>query len=217
MMDYESWFLNSFKTNIKKKMKKLNITIEQLINYFFIKYYKIKDNEITIYFANGKITVPYNRNLEERILEKMKLQIEEWNEKKANINKGYPIGALFYILHGSRRIIENYNPENIIECLPYTSWLLVALLWLTPLPCSLIKKQDIKKHILFLENEEKLNEMIKKQMINLGIIDEYALNIAPLFESYITINDVHFLNKRELEKLINGNITKEAIYKLKKD
>lgn len=29
MMDYESWFLNSFKTNIKKKMKKLNITIEQ--------------------------------------------------------------------------------------------------------------------------------------------------------------------------------------------
>ena len=59
--------------------------------------------------------------------------------------------------------------------------------------------------------------MIKKQMINLGIIDEYALNIAPLFESYVTINDVHFLNKRELEKLINGNITKEAIYKLKKD
>jgi len=169
MLDYEQILKRKNYTNIKEEQ---TLVIEEHLKRDFIRYYEVKDNKLIIYFSYMTLSTPYNKELELKILEKMKKQIIEHKDKRNDNYNTLLFGI--YIINFLFQYTLSIGNKSIFNAIAGTSWLICSGLYGLPVLKNIIKKQDLEKHILFLENEEKLKEMIKKQMINLGIIDEYA-------------------------------------------
>lgn len=215
MIDYEYPFRRDSKNILEMDKETLKLHLE----YNFIKYYKVYDNNMIIYFSDINVSIPYDKEIELQILDKMKDQINEYK----NIN--YDITASDYflssiwatngLLQGLLSLINDSFPIPNITAMILS--LITTGLYTRPIIRKNIIRNDIEKHLLFLENEDEINKKIKEEMLSLRIIDEETINLIPLFDSRLTINDIHFMNKKQIQELIDGNIDKEIIYKLKKD
>ncbi len=75
---------------------------------------------------------------------------------------------------------------------------------------------DYNKTDNFLRHEEEINKNLSEAILNEGFVSNDAVVPTPLFQSYATINDAHFLSEEEIQNLIDGNIDGELIHKLYK-
>jgi len=216
MLNYENLFKIGYKDIIEVDKK----DITPYIKYHFIKYFEVEDDELIIYFSNITISTSYDKEIELQILEKMKEQISIYKNKNYDIDKTDYFSPSIWLLNGSLQgILTLINNDNlpILHFITMVLSLINAGLYSQPIITKKIIKHDIQKHLLFLENEDKINEKINEEMLSLRIVDEEAINLVPLFDSHLTINDIHFMNKRQLQELIDGNIDEETIYRLRKN
>lgn len=213
MMDYENFI---FKLDRDQCMGFYKEDDDFMIRPIFIRYFEIKNNEIHIHTSKKIMIFPYTKELELKILEKMKKQIETF---KKEIEEAKTNGALMYayILNSGLYLFISCITRNYLNLITAAMWLSASSIPGIPYINKKIKQNDIQKHILFLENEDKINEMIKYKMLELGLTDKEAINLTPEFEAFATINDIHFLKMDEVKSLVNGNISKDLIYKLKKE
>lgn len=222
MIDYYNYsFLSSY---YDKKRYVEEDDLKSARNLLFIRYYVVKDGYIYIYSIHRTTKVPYRRELELEILEKMKEQILELDENKDE----YPLvidkkqknqfysSAFWFLLNISNTMIG----EGVFRIAHGTfsvMFLLIMSYYGRDVVKNKIKLNDLRKHILFLANEDYINKTIYEKMISLGIVNSDAINLAPKFSSYATINDIHFMSSREVKRLCDGKIDEDTIYKLRKN
>lgn len=183
----------------------------------FILSYKIKDNNIIIDFANesGKVVVPYTKENEKKILEKMKNQVCSTNKIlgkiKSRENKRL-IGLLLILgtalLSGG--FLNNIYLENIY-------WF-ISTFAAVGFSVSLLKdeliKNDIKKNKYFLENEKNLNDNVKKNqnmLFNTRKVTKDVVLASKEDDPALTINTVDKIPFSDLKQIIN-NIERENMF-----
>ena len=132
----------------------------------FIKYFQIKENNIIIYYSNGKLTIPYSKTYEKELLEKMKQQVLAWYEItiKSKYLKNY-----FKLL--SIKALLTFKLKKAYE---------YSLMY-----------EDYIKNILFCKNEHKINYEIKEKMQELGINFNSKITINDAH--FLSMNEVESL------------------------
>lgn len=186
--------------------------------YLFITHYSIKDGLIWLEYANGDIRkvndTPYNRSI---VDEKMTEQVS------AALNKKNYISALSILLNvsvvalGVVLLSNEFSKEleTILTCLESAGALYLVI--------DTIKRtkkiNELKKLKYFLENRQKLNEVIKKENISAGLSKRKQSVIAESEEEVFDFNSIDMFSLKDIKK-IDTNIKREETlnfeYTLKK-
>jgi hypothetical protein len=131
----------------------------------FILNYEVNDKDLIVYHSKGKFTIPYTKEREKEILQKMKMQIMSWYETVGD--------SYFSKLYLLMCFISDFASFHFIKAFRYKKLIM-----------------DYKKNILFYKNENIINENLRKKAILLGFSEnQYRVNINDAhFMSYDEIN-----------------------------
>lgn len=212
MLDYER-VLKKHNDSLISEVDSLSMETHLNNKFNFVRYYKIENNKIIIYFSYVVLSTTYSKELELKVLEKMKEQINTYNKKTYKFDIIVPSIWAFTAIFQYTLALINKNPLYFITGGLYTANSSISAI---PSLKSYLTTNDLKKHLLFLENEELINKLIREKMIELDLTDEESMNLVPAFDAHVNINDIHYMNKKQIKELISGDINKETIYKLRK-
>lgn len=119
MLDYEQILKRKYYPNIEEEP---NLVVETKLDYNFIRYYEVKDNKLIIYFSYMTLSTPYNKELELKILEKMKKQIIEHKDKRNDNYNTLLFGI--YIINSLFQYTLSIGNKSIFNAIAGTFWLI---------------------------------------------------------------------------------------------
>lgn len=197
-------------------MKDYTLDSEEAVS--FILNYEIKDNQIIVNYANGEhYIIPYTNDNEEKILKKMEDQVysaQYYDELSKKILKKSRNWILFCIL----MIIllktnSSFIPlmQNILigSCTLCIGW---KILYIKYIKANI---NDLEKNKMLLDNQEKLNKMIKENQNILTNSNEKIKEMVkstPEDKPVFTLNSVEKLKLKELKATLE-NIQREEEFK----
>lgn len=170
------------------------------LNKYFILRYEVdkENNKITIYYNNDVVTEEYSKTREKEILEKMKEQItirDNFEERREIFIKTYGIGAILEYLVTFSNITLAILNSSILNGFFGGIFFGIGTFYTQKMLKNHFLLEDYKKTMLFLENEEKINEYLKS-------IDYGTLMPVEGQMTSLNINDVDKMSTKELKKLI---------------
>lgn len=209
--------MDDYTTEILDKLKRKEESSNFILKYEIVDKNKLNKNKdkIIVYLANGKkVVFNYTNEIEQNILDTMKKQvinykkIIEVNEKK-KIEKdaliySFLVSSLVMILTG---LISYKITNNIVH---FINMLIPSI----TLACSgLIYKQkyvnkynDFKKNMLFIENEEKINQkVLENSNVLTNVISKKNYDkmvIKPDGKKGYTINSIDKMKLKELKNML---------------
>lgn len=184
----------------------------------FILKYEINDNKITVYFANGEEhIIPYSKENEKKLLEKMKEQVLNSGAFKCNQEKklsksksilAYSIGLLLGDI-----ICSIFMPalplfQHIIIAFILSGFSIFNIVYIFKLEKDL---RDIRKNKNFIELEEKLNQFERQNynvFYNINEKTKEKLCSQPDGQPQLTINSVNAISEEELNQIF-ANVDRE--------
>ena len=190
----------------------------------YILRYEIQEEEITnkkniiIYFADGKKhSLPYTLYTEKQILQKMKEQFNEYKldmflwKKGKNFSVNFINGMVkittFMLLIGITLLISSSHPLALGIGLVFG--IIGGGLSLFSWPLKIIansQMNDYEKHMLFLENEEFINNSLKQSTTILANINDKISDKTSINEEgnkICIINSIDKMSLSELKELLN--------------
>ena len=172
----------------------------------FITHYNLERTNIKIHYLNGDTKlIPYDKENEELVLEKMKNQVDfliNCEEKYKYEAKSYgaiaTLDSLVSILNIASLSLDHSEKKHvIIKLIVIGIWTFLAAHYGSDAIKAKRALEDIKKFKLFLENEE---------LINQNMIDSYIEmygDTAPISDANkMTVNDLDNYTLSELEEMI---------------
>ena len=184
----------------------------------FVLNYEIKNNKIIINFADGgNSIIPYTLENEKKILEKMKTQvinaknyISKFEKKESNSILWLSICFVCMLLNILLLIskLSNFPSVNISILVSYS---IVFLANLGIYKYSKTKLDDINKNLMFLNNSEQINKMVKSNQNILSNIKSNTKNIINTSiknNKELTLNSIDKIKYKELKKILE-NIKRE--------
>lgn len=186
--------------------------------YLFITHYSIKDGLIWLEYANGDIRkvndTPYNRSI---VDQKMTEQLSEALNKKNYISALSILLDVSVIALGVVLLSNEFSKEleTALTVLESTGAICLVI--------NAIKRNkkinELKKLKYFLENRQKLNEVIKKENISAGLSKRKQSLINDSKEEVFDFNSIDMFSLKDIKK-IDTNIKREETlnfeYTLKK-
>lgn len=186
--------------------------------YLFITHYSIKDGLIWLEYANGDIRkvndTPYNRSI---VDQKMTEQLSEALNKKNYISALSILLDVSVIALGVVLLSNEFSKEleTALTVLESTGAICLVI--------NAIKRNkkinELKKLKYFLENRQKLNEVIKKENISAGLSKRKQGVINDSKEEVFDFNSIDMFSLKDIKK-IDTNIKREETlnfeYTLKK-
>lgn len=182
---------------------------------FILGYDITEEGQIIIKFAHGKPwVVPYNQENEQKLLNKMKSQIANAQEKEAILNKKIKRSdALFAFLFISN--IVSICALAITTTIAPLSLCVVASLCgvadIIPLAFSIknsLKLSDLRKNVDFLKMEDKLNENARKieqnVLVNVSNKTKDVIENTPKDKEVFNINSFNYVPFRDLEQIMEN-------------
>lgn len=185
----------------------------------FILNYEFKNNQIIVHFGSGKdSSFPYTKENEEKILEKMKNQIEDNILYKENSLRNIKIIEtsvikFFSIMLTFSIIAAPFNLFYFLFIFILSFGSSSILLLVAKKKRNLIK--DFEKQILFLNNQEKLKAINEKNSDILKNISEKNRDLTSSISTeqpMLTLNTIHKMKYKELKKIIENIKIEEAEY-----
>lgn len=205
----------------------------------FVTNYKIINDTILLYFAGEEFpkNIPYSIENEKKILKQMRIQaiegkyfIKAVKEKRKEIKKYIKsifraiAFCLFFIIFYMFNLDYISNLETTIKIIDVD---IIFALGVSSIPISLIVQffnfrrlnkynevlDDIKKNVLFVDNEEKINDNLS----NPRILDNTSFETIELIDNIrnmqncLTINNIEKLKYEQL-KIILKNIKREETF-----
>lgn len=138
----------------------------------FILNYEIKDNEMILHLADGNTyTVPYTKDNERRVLNKMEIQVAHsriFKEDRRERNSKSGKRMLFYLFMILANILLFINGSGIFSAIAIGCFTLAEICAVLTCIKSFAELNDAYKNTEFLEKKEELNEALKtnKNMLN---------------------------------------------------
>lgn len=177
----------------------------------FILNYEIENNKIIIKFANNEnYIIPYTEKNEKKILNRMKNQFLCLNKDyKLKLNNrfesrkvkifGWGLLALIIIILYNGKGYTNLSITSIIAdltCMTYNIYKTIHLK-------NLLK--DLEKNKILLDNQEKLNKMIKENknvLTNTNEKIKNMVNSTPEDKPVFTLNSIEIVRLGELKSIL---------------
>ena len=197
-------------------MKDYTLDSEEAVS--FILNYEIKDNQIIVNYANGEhYIIPYTNDNEEKILKKMEDQVysaQYYDELSKKILKKSRNWILFCIL----MIILLKTNSSFIPLMQniFIAWFTFNIgfqIFDIKYVTKILK--DLEKNKILLDNQEKINEMIKENQNILTNSNEKIKKMVkstPEDKPVFTLNSVEKLKLKELKSVLE-NIQKEEEFR----
>ena len=188
----------------------------------FILGYKIKNGFMKIKYALGfKDTVLYTEKNENKVLNKMKEQVSNVDEKKFinkqknNIYGFFSCGTMFLI--GSICLFcMNIAPGMEIFAKIFGPMFLISSIFtISNGFISLSKLRDYKRNKRFIDVEEKLNSKVRaneNMLVNTSSKTRNMVNSIPENKPVFNINNFSFVPNRDLNQIID-NIDRDDYFK----
>lgn len=190
-----------------------NYSISSAKSKEFILNYKVVGNQIIINYADGNVKMrDYSIQAEKEILEKMRMQVLMSRSFSANLNNKFEIflklfldEVLLFVLFGIGAINLNLSLTGIIMgsiifpiVIGYTGYKLRGYQKI---------RNDIKKNLLFINNEDRLNPIIRqKSHVTKRLRDELRKKICCGNTNTLpfSLNSIDRLSYRELKEIYNS-------------
>lgn len=205
---------------------------EKARDKFILKYkikYKNNKKKIIVYFANHKkVVFDYTKQLEQGILSVMKENVYNYkaimnkvpNKEKEQLGTMlFIFGTLWLILSLISTITSGSFKDTSLMSLFFSSMLITIGLKYNKNQTK--RYEDFKKNMLFLENEERINQKMLENTKSLtSIITKKSYNkiiTKPDGNKGYTINSIDKMSLNELKNILelieieNSNIEKEKI------
>lgn len=188
----------------------------------FILNYEIKDNQIMVNYANGEhYIIPYTNDNEKKILKKMEDQVHDAQNSDDTLKRKIRIAGIWIISSILIIISSFYTIKSGHSISPLMENILIA--WFTfnigfqifYIKCVTKILKDLEKNKILLDNQEKINEMIKENQNILTNSNEKIKKMVkstPEDKPVFTLNSVEKLKLKELKSLLE-NIQKEEKFK----
>lgn len=193
-------------------------TINKEDKKMFILSYKIKDKNIIAKLATGeKYIIPYTKENEEKILERMIEQITKYPsfEKKAAID--YCITTILAFIIGVATILIGRNDlpqlfanptiKTIIASIPtfVAGTITTIAVGLSVTAKNILK--DFRKNKLYLDNEEDLNNKVKESqniLSNVTNKTKRMVNTTPENKPVFNINKIDKVSLEDLKQILEN-------------
>lgn len=197
-------------------MKDYSLNLED--SKIFVLNYTVKDNQITVHFANGKnYVIPYTTANEVKLLKKMKTQVLQSDEFMNQQKKRLSISRIWIIFSVGLLVPNVILLANGTSVVPIINGLSVILLTfdigyrIYSIIDSKRNIKDINKNKMLLKNEEKLNEKITENHNILANTNEKIKAMAhstPESQPVFTLNSIDKIKYEELQQILE-NIDRE--------
>ena len=173
-------------------MKDYTTTIEEKKE--FILYYQIINNELKIYTADGNnFNLPYNEHNENLILERMEKQVIDYKSFGYNkLNNMFKASVSIFVellISYESYILYESSKYPVINITLTTGCCLIAINSFLYLIECYKELNQYQANTLFLRYDKIINKYIEEEQLN--------------------INDMNYINKAEILKLIRYAITQE--------
>ena len=198
-------------------MKDYSLNLED--SKTFVLNYTVKDNQITVKFANGEnYVIPYTTENEVKLLKRMKTQVLQSDEYMSNQQKIFSSSwewAIWSVsmlaLNGIALASDNSYLPIIVNGM-FASWFAFDLGYrIYSMVDSKRNIKDINKNRMLLNNEERLNEKVKVNHNVLAHTNKKTKEIvhsAPVNQPVFTLNSIDKIKYEELKKILE-NINRE--------
>ncbi len=188
----------------------------------FILNYEIKDNQIIVNYANGEhYIIPYTNDNEKKILKKMEDQVhdaqnsDDMLKKKIRKAGDWILFSIFMIICNFCTIKSGHSISPLMQN--------IVIAWFTfnigfqIFDIKYVTKilKDLEKNKILLDNQEKINEMIKENQNILTNSNEKIKKMVkstPEDKPVFTLNSVEKLKLEELKSVLE-NIQKEEEFR----
>lgn len=184
----------------------------------FVLNYEVKDNHITINLATGeKYVIPYTIENEIKLLKRMKTQVLQSNEFMSKQEKRFSRSwkrAIWSASMIALIVISLASGNSVVPVLSgiCASWFVFDI---GHIIYSMIDSKrnikDINKNKMLLNNEEKLNEKIKRNpniLVNTNEQTKEMVSSTPIDQPVFTLNSIDKIKYEELKKILE-NIDRE--------
>lgn len=202
-------------------MKDYTLNSEEAVS--FILNYEIKDNQIIVNYANGEhYIISYTNDNEEKILKKMEDQVynEQQNYKQSNKILGIAVTRILFNVFGIILCVGIVKSGHSIA--PLILYKIYPVLFNFNIGVHILyiryikeKRKDFEKNKMLLDNQEKLNEMIKENQNILTNSNEKIKEMVkstPEDKPVFNLNSVEKLKLKELKAILE-NIQREEEFK----
>ena len=164
-----------------------NYTFDEIKEKSFICYYEKTKENIIIHNADGSIEeIPNIIHNEQNILNRMKSQIELAEDFQKYIKKilisNSLVGVSAVVFIALQTYLNNIGETTLPSDISVFIALISSIMVSYGIKDSIANLEDYNKNKMFLDNEELLNNYFK--------------------DDNLTINDIHFMNCKDLKKMI---------------
>ncbi len=188
----------------------------------FILNYEIKDNQIMVNYANGEhYIIPYTNDNEKKILKKMEDQVHDAQNSDDTLKRKrrragiWIISSILIIISSFYAIKSGHSISPLMENILIAWFTFNIGFQIFYIKCVTKILKDLEKNKILLDNQEKINEMIKENQNILTNSNEKIKKMVkstPEDKPVFTLNSVEKLELKELKSLLE-NIQKEEKFK----
>lgn len=191
-------------------MKDYSLNLEERKD-FILRYDVTEDGMIKIIFAKGKPWyVPYNKENEKKILDKMRKQLDKDDMVEPKLKDRIFKNATASIILLSIALLPLYGMESSSTLFLASFSSLFAGVSLIPLFLAIKntnKLKDLRKNVKFLGMEEKLNEVVRSDENTLVDVSKKTKNVIADFpedREVFDINSFNYVPFKDLEQIMEN-------------
>lgn len=195
-------------------MKDYSIKLEERKD-FILGYDVTKDGQIKIKFAKGKPWyIPYNQENERKILDKMEGQLKNSATYEENLTKKVVNNRLMTYISGGLAIVStamtigattNLSTYTLIGMASVCAS--IGLVSGVNAIKNYVKLKDLRKNTQFLEMQDKLNQLVRKNENTLVDVSAKTKNVVKDFPEDVqifNINSFNFVPFKDLEQIMEN-------------